>query len=58
MKNRNIKILFLALLCATGIATGCKKWMVEIDKDPTNLSPDSYYTLPGHADAAIASAYV
>jgi len=25
--------------------------------DPSNLSPDTYYTIPAHADAAIAAAY-
>lgn len=58
MKRQNFKLLYIAILIAAGMAqTGCKKWMVEVDNDPTNLSPDSYYTLPGHADAAIASAY-
>jgi hypothetical protein len=38
-------------------ATGCKKWLVDEDHDPSNLTPDDYYTLPGHADAAIAAAY-
>jgi hypothetical protein len=57
MKRSNLKIFNIVLLIAISIAAGCTKWMVEVDKDPTNLSPDSYYTLPGHADAAIASAY-
>src|SRR5688572_15116225 len=57
MKSRNIKIFNIVLLIAISVVAGCTKWMVEVDKDPTNLSPDSYYTLPGHADAAIASAY-
>ncbi len=29
----------------------------EEDNDPSNLAPDDFYTLPGHADAAIAAAY-
>lgn len=57
MKRSNHKTSIIVLLSAISIVTGCTKWMVEVDKDPTNLSPDSYYTLPAHADAAIASAY-
>ncbi len=36
-------------------ATGCKKFLEE--KDPSNLTPESYYTLPEHAEAAIAAAF-
>ncbi|WP_205513311.1 RagB/SusD family nutrient uptake outer membrane protein [Longitalea arenae] len=58
MKRCNINSLYILLLCALAVsATGCKKWLVEEDQDPSNLSPDNYYTLPGHADAAIAAAY-
>jgi hypothetical protein len=46
-------ILFLVLLL--GMGTGCKKFLHE--QDPSNLSPDSYFTLPEHADAGIAAAY-
>ncbi|MDF2189796.1 RagB/SusD family nutrient uptake outer membrane protein [Paraflavitalea sp. CAU 1676] len=35
---------------------GCNKFLDE-GNDPSNLSPDIYYTLPEHADAAIAAAY-
>ena len=58
MKICKINSLYILLISAFAIsATGCKKWLVEVDKDPSNLSPDNYYTLPGHADAAIAAAY-
>jgi hypothetical protein len=58
MKNIHVNyitILLLAVLMAGG--TGCKKWLEKIDVDPSNLSPDTYYTLPAHAEAAIAAAY-
>ena len=58
MKSKNFRLLYIALLAVAAMAqTACKKWMVEVDEDPTNLSPNSYYTLPGHADAAVAAAY-
>jgi starch-binding outer membrane protein, SusD/RagB family len=58
MKIRKINSIYILLLCAFVItAGGCRKWLVEEDKDPSNLSPDNYYTLPGHADAVIAAAY-
>jgi starch-binding outer membrane protein, SusD/RagB family len=47
-------IVFLCLLVLSG--TGCKKFLEE-KNDPSNLNPDIYYTLPEHADAAIAAAY-
>ncbi|WP_207515115.1 RagB/SusD family nutrient uptake outer membrane protein [Longitalea luteola] len=58
MKICNINSLYILLLSAFALtATSCKKWLREEDNDPSNLSPDIYYTLPGHADAAIAAAY-
>src|ERR1043165_2867490 len=58
MKICKINPLYIFLMCAVALAAGsCKKWLVRVDNDPTNLSPDNYYTLPGHADAAIAAAY-
>jgi hypothetical protein len=58
MKICKIDSLYILLIFAFAVsATGCKKWLVDVDKDPSNLSPDNYYTLPGHADAAIAAAY-
>lgn len=58
MKICKINSLYILLVCTIALtATGCKKWLQEEDNDPSNLSPDIYYTLPGHADAAIAAAY-
>ncbi|NIG56935.1 RagB/SusD family nutrient uptake outer membrane protein [Chitinophaga sp. Cy-1792] len=51
------KYLLLGLMGAmlAGAGTGCKKFLDETD--PSNLSPDSYFTLPEHADAAVFAAY-
>lgn len=49
------KLLLGALIILTG--AGCKKWLSKVDVDPSNLSPQSYYTIPAHAEAAIAAAY-
>lgn len=46
--------LFYCLLLL--VVPSCTKFLEE-DKDPSNLSPDNYYTLPEHADAAIAAGY-
>lgn len=56
MKYLMIKynVLFFGLLLCIG--SGCTKFLEE-KSDPSNLSPDNYYTLPEHADAAIAAAY-
>ncbi|MEO6549692.1 MAG: RagB/SusD family nutrient uptake outer membrane protein [Ferruginibacter sp.] len=52
----NIKnISKLLLLTVLLINSGCKKFLDE--KDPSNLTPDVYYTIPEHAEAAIASVY-
>ncbi|WP_143307653.1 RagB/SusD family nutrient uptake outer membrane protein [Chitinophaga vietnamensis] len=57
--KRNIinKTMLLALGGALmlGMGTGCSKFLKE--NDPSNLSPDSYFTLPEHADAAVFAAY-
>jgi hypothetical protein len=45
-------LLFLGVLV---FSTGCKKFLEE--QDPSNLSPETYYTLPEHAEAAVAAAY-
>ncbi|MBS1564553.1 MAG: RagB/SusD family nutrient uptake outer membrane protein [Bacteroidetes bacterium] len=56
MKLSIIKNMAVAALCAGAVAgSGCKKFLKE--SDPTNLAPASYYTLPEHAEAAIASVY-
>lgn len=46
------KVLLIALVV---LGAGCKKFLEE--KDPSNLTPETYYTIPEHAEAAIASAY-
>ena len=43
------------LAAAILFAAGCKKFLEE--EDPSNLTPESYYTLPEHAEAAIAAAF-
>ena len=53
--NNFSKLLLGAMIILT--AAGCKKWLSNHDVDPSNLSPQSYYTLPAHAEAAIAAAY-
>jgi len=56
MKMTIIKITAFLLLSAGLLpGTGCKKFLKETD--PTNLTPSSYYTLPEHAEAAIAAVY-
>ena len=45
----------LIIAAAILFAAGCKKFLEE--EDPSNLTPDSYYTLPEHAEAAIAAAF-
>ncbi|MEJ7587438.1 MAG: RagB/SusD family nutrient uptake outer membrane protein [Ferruginibacter sp.] len=43
------------LLSALLLFSGCKKFLEE--KDPSNLQPENFYTIPQHAQAAIASVY-
>jgi starch-binding outer membrane protein, SusD/RagB family len=51
--NTTIKI---ALLSVFFIGTsGCKDFLTE--QAPSNLTPDSFYTIPDHAEAAIAAVY-
>lgn len=58
MKICKINSIYILVICAFALTTiSCKKWLREEDNDPSNLSPDNYYTLPEHADAAIAAAY-
>lgn len=45
----------ILLLVVLVTFSGCKKFLAE--KDPSNLEPDTYYTIPEHAEAAIAAAY-
>jgi starch-binding outer membrane protein, SusD/RagB family len=50
-KSLSLPLLFSIMV----MGTGCQKFLEE--NDPSNLTPDSYYTLPEHATAGIASAY-
>lgn len=49
------KMSLLFLFGAIVLGTGCKKLLTE--QDPSNLAPDNFYTIPEHAEAAIASVY-
>ena len=53
--KQHIKYSSIVILMTLVMLTGCKKFLAE--KDPSNLEPDSYYTIPEHAEAAIAAAY-
>src|SRR5688572_6434330 len=51
-------IRYTGLILLSGIiflSSGCKKFLDE--QDPSNLTPESFYTIPEHAEAAIASVY-
>ncbi len=37
------------------LTSGCEKFLDE--RDRSNLTPDNFYTIPEHADAAVAAAY-
>lgn len=54
--NTNFSKLLLGALLLLSI-TSCQKWLSDHDVDPSNLSPATYYTIPAHAEAAIAAAY-
>ncbi|MDB5264039.1 MAG: RagB/SusD family nutrient uptake outer membrane protein [Adhaeribacter sp.] len=53
-KLRNLTKAFLCGLLLVG-ATGCKDFLDE--KPPSNLTPDNFYTIPDHAEAALAAVY-
>lgn len=55
MKNYIKKTAFSILIGSSLLITGCTNFLDE--QDPSNLTPDSYYTLPEHADAAVYAAY-
>src|SRR3954470_19946792 len=58
MKGIKISYInYVLLLIIIAGSTACSKWLERRDEDPSNLSPESYYTLPAHAEAAIAAAY-
>ncbi len=50
---KNICNLFFCTAILFG--SGCKKFLNE--KDPSNLTPESFYTIPEHAEAAVAAIY-
>lgn len=50
---KNISIIFLSGIVLFG--SGCEKFLDE--QDPSNLTPESFYTIPEHAESAIASVY-
>jgi hypothetical protein len=56
MNNRigYIGKVFLCAMLLVGVS-GCSEFLEE--NDPSNLTPQSFYTLPKHADAAIFAAY-
>lgn len=56
MKLTIIKRTLILTLCGAVIATsGCKKFLEE--EDPSNLTNESFFTIPEHAESAIAAAY-
>lgn len=57
MKNNRFYKAFSLLFAGaflTGIV-GCSDFLEE--QDPSNLTPESYYTIPDHAEAALAAVY-
>jgi hypothetical protein len=56
MKHIVSKVSKMALLGAILLGpVGCKDFLEE--QAPSNLTPDNFYTIPDHAEAAIASVY-
>ncbi|GLU54041.1 RagB/SusD family nutrient uptake outer membrane protein [Dyadobacter frigoris] len=57
MKLYNLKNVAKILLCGSILLgpTGCSDFLDE--KDPSNLTPESFYTIPDHAEAAVAATY-
>ena len=56
MKFNILKHTGKILLCITLLlGTGCTKFLDETD--PSNLTPESFYTIPEHAEAAVAAIY-
>lgn len=51
---RNLTKVFLCGALLLG-ASGCKDFLEETP--PSNLTPDNFYTIPDHAEAALAAAY-
>lgn len=59
MKLKINNIVKSALLLAVAAITfsSCTKWLADTDIDPSNLSPETYYTTPDQAEAALAAVY-
>lgn len=57
MRHTLVKHISRALLCGLTLTApiGCKDFLVE--QAPSNLTPTSFYTIPDHAEAALASVY-
>jgi len=57
MKLYNLKNVAKVLLCGAILLgpTSCSDFLDE--QDPSNLQPDSFYTIPDHAEAAVAAIY-
>jgi hypothetical protein len=57
MKLYSLKNVAKVLLCGAILIgpTSCSDFLDE--EDPSNLTPDSFYTIPDHAEAAVASIY-
>lgn len=56
MKFNVIKYIGVVMLSGgLLLSSGCKKFLDE--QDPSNLTPESFYTIPEHAEAAIAAVY-
>ncbi|MEA5457433.1 RagB/SusD family nutrient uptake outer membrane protein [Arcicella sp. LKC2W] len=51
--NKNIKLALLSVFLVG--QSGCSDFLKE--QAPSNLTPDNFYTIPDHAEAAIASVY-
>src|SRR5687768_7175116 len=56
MKSTIVKSTGLLMLWGVLVfMSGCKKFLEE--EDPSNLTSDNFYTIPEHAEAAIAAVY-
>lgn len=55
MRFKLNKASIFLVLAAAVLGQGCSKFLEE--RDPSNLTPESFYTIPQHAEAAIAAVY-
>ncbi|RYF99816.1 MAG: RagB/SusD family nutrient uptake outer membrane protein, partial [Chitinophagaceae bacterium] len=56
MKTKYIKSLSKVLLVSLALSSAsCNKFLEE--EDPSNLTPETFFTIPGHADGSLAAAY-